>query len=158
MLVIRLSRTGKINQAQYRLVAADKRRAVKGKYLEILGFYNPLAKPKEFSANKEKILNYLKRGAQLSDTVNNLLCDHGVLPKNQKRKIVYARKKVEKEEVTEAKTTEKDQQPVEDVKPEVANDQKIDETPVEAEASEHEVASKPSPEQPAVDPTSESTN
>lgn len=97
MLVIRLSRTGKKNSPSYRLVVADKRWAVKGKYNDIVGFYNPIVKPKVFSANKEKILNYIKQGAQISVTALNLLCDHGILPKNKKIKIVHVKKKTDKE-------------------------------------------------------------
>lgn len=111
MLVIRLCRTGKKNSPSYRLVAADSRRAVKGKFIEVIGFYNPIIKPKIFSANKEKVLEYIKNGAKPSATVLNLLCDHGVLPKNQKVKIVHAKKKEEKPEDTN--DPKKDQKEVE---------------------------------------------
>lgn len=93
MLVIRLSRVGKKNSPSYRLVVADKKRAVKGKYLESLGHYNPISQPKEFVADKEKILDYVKNGAQISVTALNLLCDNGILPKNKKIKVVHAKKK-----------------------------------------------------------------
>lgn len=100
MLVIRLSRTGKKNAPSYRLVVADKKRAVKGKYQEILGYYNPISKPKIFQADKEKVEAYIKQGAQVSATALNLLCDHDILPKSMKIKIVHARKKVVEEEKT----------------------------------------------------------
>lgn len=100
MLVIRLSRTGKKNAPSYRLVVADKKRAVKGKFIEILGYYNPISEPKVFQADKEKVLGYIKQGAQCSVTALNLLCDHDILPKNKKIKIVHAKKKEDKEEST----------------------------------------------------------
>lgn len=113
MLIIRLSRTGKINAPSYRLVVADKKRAVKGKYLDILGYYNPISEPKVFQADKEKIEKYLKVGAQMSVTALNLLCDHGILPKNRKIKIKHAKTKAElakneaeKEAKAEAKVAE----------------------------------------------------
>jgi len=92
MLVIRLSRTGKKNAPSYRIVVAEKSCAVKGKNLEVLGHYNSIANPKQFFCHKEKVLMYLKNGAKLSNTVQNLLCDQGVLPKNQKIKKIYAKK------------------------------------------------------------------
>lgn len=107
MLIIRLSRTGKKHLPSYRLVVADKKRAVKGKYLDIVGTYNPVSVPKQFTADKEKILAYLKNGAQVSTTVLNLLCDNGVLPKNRKIKIVHA-KKPTKEPATEKPETKKE--------------------------------------------------
>lgn len=137
MLVIRLSRTGKKNTPSYRLVAADKKRAVKGKYLEILGFYNPISKPKVFQADKEKVESYTKQGAQISVTALNLLCDYGYLPKNRKIKIVHARKivaekdKAEKpaaesttEETAEKPKAEQSEAPTEEAK-ETATEEKV---------------------------------
>lgn len=119
MLVIRLSRTGKKHQPNYRLVVADKKRAVKGKYLDVVGHYNPVSQPKQFTANKEKVLAYLKNGAQLSVTALNLLCDNGVLPKNRKIKIVHARKKAVPESHPERVDKSKD---LPDKKDKVADD------------------------------------
>lgn len=102
MLVIRLSRTGKKHVPSYRIVAADKKRSATGKYNEILGYYLPISPNKDFSANKERILELISNGAQVSDTVHNLLCHHDILPKKDKRKILFARKKIEEEEKPKA--------------------------------------------------------
>ncbi|MBU1102904.1 30S ribosomal protein S16 [Patescibacteria group bacterium] len=77
MLVIRLTRIGKKNQPVYRVVLADKRRAVKGKFQEILGNYNPRLKTKAFKA--ERIKYWLSKGAQASPTVHNLLVSEKII-------------------------------------------------------------------------------
>lgn len=105
MLRIRLTRVGKKNSPAYRLVVADQQKAVKRKFIEIIGNYNPTQKPKTIVINKERALFWLSRGAQATPTVHNLMCDHGVLPKGDKIKKVYgkAKPKKEKEETSSAK-------------------------------------------------------
>lgn len=71
MLVIRLARTGRKKHASYRLVAADSRRAARGKYIEQLGHYNPHTK--EFKFEKPAVEEFIKKGAQPSATVVSLL-------------------------------------------------------------------------------------
>ena len=77
MLVIRLTRIGKRNQPAYRVVLADKKRAVKGKFQEILGNYNPRLKTKALKA--ERIQYWLSKGAQASPTVHNLLVSEKII-------------------------------------------------------------------------------
>lgn len=80
MLVIRLARTGKKKQAFFRIVVADKRRAVGAKFVEILGNYNPHAKKLEL--NQERLNEYMKNGAQPSNTLAKILKKEGFkLPK-----------------------------------------------------------------------------
>lgn len=67
MLVIRLARTGKKKQAYFRVVVAEKERAVGAKFIEILGNYNPHEKKLEI--NKERLEKYLSNGAQPSNTL-----------------------------------------------------------------------------------------
>lgn len=96
MIVIRLTRVGKKNSPAYRVVVADKRRAVKRKFIEILGNYNPTRNPKQFVIDKERALFWIERGAQPSPTIRNLMVDAGVLPKTDKIKIVYGKEKSKK--------------------------------------------------------------
>ena len=79
MLVIRLQRVGKKNQPSYRVVLAEKKSPVKGKFIEILGNYNPRLKTK--ALEKERILYWLSKGAQASPTVHNLLVSEKVIDK-----------------------------------------------------------------------------
>jgi small subunit ribosomal protein S16 len=76
MVVIRLARGGRVKQAMYRIVAADKRRSTTGKYLAVLGTYNPHTK--EIKLNKKEIEKYLQNGAQPSDRVLRLFQSEGV--------------------------------------------------------------------------------
>ena len=77
MLVIRLTRIGKKNQPCYRVVLAEKREAVKGKFIEILGNYNPRLKTKVFKT--ERIKYWISKGAQASPTVHNLLVSEKII-------------------------------------------------------------------------------
>lgn len=95
MLVIRLSRTGKKKQAYFRIVVAEKERAVGSKFIEILGNYNP--HEKKFEINKEKLQEYLKNGAQPSNTLAKILKKEKIeLPKWVK--IVEKKKSPKKQE------------------------------------------------------------
>lgn len=76
MVVIRLARGGRVKQAIYRIVAADKRRSASSKFLDILGTYNPHTK--ELKINNELVEKYLSNGAQPSDRVLRLLQAEGV--------------------------------------------------------------------------------
>lgn len=98
MLKIRLTRTGKKNQPLYRIVVIEHWRKPKGKYIEMLGAYNP--RNKAISLKKERILYWLEHGAQTSPTLHNLLVDHKII-KKPKRKATTNRKK-KKEEARQA--------------------------------------------------------
>lgn len=76
MVVIRLARGGRVKQAVYRIVAADKRRSATSKYLAVLGTYNPHTK--EVKLNKEDIDKYLASGAQPSDRVLRIFESEGI--------------------------------------------------------------------------------
>jgi small subunit ribosomal protein S16 len=71
MLVIRLARTGRNKYPTYRIVAAEHARAATGKFVAVLGHYNPHSK--ELVMNKEEIVRHIGNGAQPSNTVAKLL-------------------------------------------------------------------------------------
>jgi len=77
MLVIRLTRIGKRNQASFRVVLTEKKNPVKGKFMEILGNYSPRLKTKNF--NVDRIKYWLSKGAQASPTVHNLLVSEKIV-------------------------------------------------------------------------------
>lgn len=79
MVVIRLRRTGKTKQPNYRLVIADKRSPRDGKFIEIVGHYNPIRQPKELVVKNDRVRYWLGVGAQPSDTVVRLLKQVNVL-------------------------------------------------------------------------------
>ncbi len=78
MLVIRLQRTGRENLATYRIVVADKARAVKGKFLEIVGHYLPQQNPPVLKVDADRVTHWIGKGAQPSNTLARLLKHEGV--------------------------------------------------------------------------------
>jgi len=70
---IRLRRMGTINKPFYRIVVADSRFATTGRFLEILGWYDPKQKGDNFSVNVERVKHWIGTGAQISNTVISLL-------------------------------------------------------------------------------------
>jgi small subunit ribosomal protein S16 len=75
MVVIRLSRGGSKKRPKYRVTVADSRMWVKGKFLEILGHYNPnpRGQEKELVLDLEKCNEWIKKGAQPTERVKSLL-------------------------------------------------------------------------------------
>ena len=82
---IRLRRTGLKKQPSYRVVVADERSPRDGRFLEIVGHYNPRRDPIELVLDEEKIKKWLGNGAQPSDTVARLLADKGLYEKSKVR-------------------------------------------------------------------------
>lgn len=77
MLKIRLTRTGKTAQESFRVVVAEHTNAVKGKFLELLGHYQPATKTKALELKKERIEYWISKGAKPSSTVASLLKKKG---------------------------------------------------------------------------------
>lgn len=70
---LRLTRVGKTKQPQYRIVAADSRSPRDGRFIEILGHYNPRTEPSTISIDNDKALKWLSQGAQPTERVRKLL-------------------------------------------------------------------------------------
>jgi len=70
---IRLTRTGRNKICTYRLVVQDSKSKRDGRFVEVLGTYNPQTNPKQFQLKTGRIAYWLKQGAQPSETVSNLL-------------------------------------------------------------------------------------
>ena len=73
MLRIRLTRTGARNQPSYRVVVADSRKRRDGKFVEILGHYNPRQDPPLVVIDREKAQKWIEVGAKPSDAVKRML-------------------------------------------------------------------------------------
>ena len=73
MVTIRLSRIGSKKRPYYRIVVIDKRRARNGRFLEVLGQYNPIANPVQLEINAERAQYWLEKGAAPSETVRSIL-------------------------------------------------------------------------------------
>ena len=73
LLTIRLARIGKKKQPSYRIVVIEKTRRRNGRFVEIVGHYNPLTKPAAIRLDKERIQHWLSCGAQPSETVRSFI-------------------------------------------------------------------------------------
>ncbi|MBM2820520.1 MAG: ribosomal protein small subunit ribosomal protein [Candidatus Berkelbacteria bacterium] len=76
MIVIRLRRTGKKGQPSYRIVVADNRAPIYGKYIEMLGHYNP--DTKKIVLESEKAIEWMKKGAKPTNTVSKIFIKQGL--------------------------------------------------------------------------------
>ncbi|HKV60069.1 MAG TPA: 30S ribosomal protein S16 [Ktedonobacteraceae bacterium] len=83
---IRLKRVGKKKAPSYRVVVADSRSPRDGRIIENIGWYNPLVEPSAIQIDADKALNWLKVGAQPTDSVTSLLKRTGVLARFEQSK------------------------------------------------------------------------
>ena len=79
MVKIRLRRMGAKKQPTYRFVVADSRSPRDGKFIEILGHYNPRTEPKTLEVDEAKAKEWLAKGAQPSETVRRLFAEKGIM-------------------------------------------------------------------------------
>ncbi|OHB20500.1 MAG: 30S ribosomal protein S16 [Parcubacteria group bacterium RIFCSPLOWO2_01_FULL_48_18] len=89
MLAIKLRRIGKKKQAAYRVVVAEKRSKLRGRFVEDLGSFNPHTQA--FSLNRERAEHWISQGARPTDTVHNLFVSFGFV-KGPKRSMHTKRK------------------------------------------------------------------
>ena len=75
---LRLKRMGAKEKPFYRIVAADSRTKRDGKYIELVGTYNPVTNPAEVKINEEVALKWLNNGAIPTDTVKSLFRQNGI--------------------------------------------------------------------------------
>ncbi|MBN2096721.1 30S ribosomal protein S16 [Candidatus Peregrinibacteria bacterium] len=153
MLTIRLQRTGRKKQPFFNIVVAEHSVSAKGKFIEKLGFYNPITKPWTFEIDANKAVEWVKKGARPSNTVARLLKSQGV--KDMDKFIIEMtdrKKKKEEEEVKEVPKAEKPadtaevsgdavetaQEPSQEEKPEEVKEEVKEEVPAEEKPEEEE--------------------
>jgi len=73
MVVIRLTRMGTKHRPFYRIVAADKRKPRESRYIDILGYYNPMQETADIKVDLNKYNEWIKKGAKPSPTVKSLV-------------------------------------------------------------------------------------
>jgi small subunit ribosomal protein S16 len=84
---IRLKRMGAHKAPYYRVVVTDSRSPRDGRFIEEIGYYNPLTEPTTVKIDEEKALKWLKNGAQASDTVRSLFSKAGIMTKFHESKL-----------------------------------------------------------------------
>jgi len=141
MVKLRLTRTGKKHQPHYRIVAIDSQAKRDGRPLEFLGYYNPTTKTTTLTLEKEKIIAWLDKGAQPTDTMRDIFVKEGLM---EKVELKFESKKVE-----EAKSDKKaDAKPAEK-KAEVKEAPKKEEAKVEEKPAKDEKPAEVKEEKPA---------
>lgn len=106
MLMIRLQRVGRKNEPVFRLVLTDSKNGPKsGKYLEVLGSYDPRKENKLEQFDMVKIKKHIKNGARLSDTMHNFLVSKKAI-EGKKINVLPKKRPVKKEEVKVAANVE----------------------------------------------------
>jgi small subunit ribosomal protein S16 len=127
MLTIRLQRTGKRNQADFRVVLAEKTSAVNKKFSEVLGSYNPKTKDLKIK-NPERLTYWIEQHVAISPTVHNLLVTKNLLKATKVKAFSTPKKPVVAEAAPVASAEEAAAAPVEE-KP-------VEEAPVTEVAAE----------------------
>jgi small subunit ribosomal protein S16 len=73
MITVKLFRIGKKNRPYYRVVVMEKRSKANGKYIDQIGFYDPLKEKNPLTIDKSKLNNWITKGVQVSEGINKLL-------------------------------------------------------------------------------------
>ena len=81
---IRLARMGKKKKPFYRIVVADSRAPRDGRFIEIVGNYDPLQDPPAVTVKADRVQDWISKGATPSETVSNLLKDKGIVINKEK--------------------------------------------------------------------------
>ena len=124
MIKIRLARLGRKKRPFYRVVATNSRSPRDGKFLEILGTYDPLQEPSVVSINMEKLNEWVKKGAQLSNRVQKLTDPEKYAelvkdkPKRKPKKAAVEQEKAPEAASNEEKAPEAEAAPAEEKAPE----------------------------------------
>lgn len=92
MVKLRLTRMGSHKRPFYRIVAASSAAPRDGRFIEIVGTYNPVAEPAIIEIDEEKVLKWLNNGAQPTDTVRSLLSKKGIMTKFHEAKLAAKNK------------------------------------------------------------------
>ena len=125
---LRLVRTGKKKQPTYRLVAADSRFPRNGRFIEILGTYEPRHDPSRINIDNERAVHWLRHGAQPTETVEKILRISGAWEEftgKPLEPVVYPEKKKAVEEAAEEEAEPEAAE--EEAEPEAAEDSKEEE-------------------------------
>jgi small subunit ribosomal protein S16 len=171
MVKIRLRRTGKKKQASFRVVVADSRKPRDGRFIEIIGFYNPRTEPATFRVEEDRALYWLSQGAQVSDAVARLLKKQGTLDRFARLKAgedleallaeaaaeaeeAEAEEVAEEAEAEEAAPLEEEEAPPEEAEP-AAEEEPAEEAAAEEEEAPVEEETAPEEEVPGEEAPSE---
>lgn len=129
---IRMKRLGAKKAPFYRIVVADSRRARNGRFIEELGFYNPIAEPRSFRVDADKVKTWIANGAQTSETVKRLFKEYGVYEAQGTVEFGKKEKTVQEESVVDFTPSKKEENLEQEDKEEVETSDPSDAPETEA--------------------------
>jgi len=142
MVIIRLARSGAKKNPYYFITVADERRPRDGAFIERLGFFNPMAKGQEerLRLDLDKLNEWVSKGAQVSDRVNNLVKEAKLTPEELEAKMAAKKAKADakKAAINEKLAKEAEAKAAEEASAEEAAP--VEEAPAEEEAAPVEEA------------------
>lgn len=130
MVRIRLRKTGLTHQPSYRIVVADRESPRDGRFLEIIGTYNPRTEPSTILVKEDRAFHWMTNGAQPSESVARLFSQIGLtgrfdrLKKGEKEEVLLAEADTAKKARIGSIKTRSDKTPVKKVRPEGAGKKK----------------------------------
>jgi len=136
MVIIRLARSGAKKNPYYFITVADERRPRDGAFIERLGFFNPMAKGQEerLRLDLDKLNEWVSKGAQVSDRVNNLVKEAKLTPEELEAKMAAKKAKAD------AKKAAINEKLAKEAEAKAAEEAAAEETPAEEEAAPVEEA------------------
>ena len=146
MLKIRLQRSGRKNRANYRVVVAEHSAPIKGRYLEMLGTFDPLVEKHGFVVDIAKVEEWIKKGAKPTNTVARLLKGQGMkgmepfIIEMKDRKVKNPKEEPEKPAVPAAEAAPAEEAPAEEEKKEEESKEEAKEEVKEEEKKKEEEA------------------
>ena len=96
MVKIRLTRMGDKKSPFYRIIVADERSPRDGRFIDVIGTYNPLTSPAEIKIDAEKARKWLSNGAQPTDTVKSLFVQQEIIPAGKRPPATTGQKSADK--------------------------------------------------------------
>lgn len=167
MVRLRLRRVGRKKQPSYRLVAADREAPRDGKFLEIIGFYNPRTEPATIQFKEDRIYDWMSKGAQPSDSVSKLFRTIGLWERYERfkagedvEKLLEEAKVAEESRTVSAKTRHappkkkaaaKEAAPEAEAEEPAAEEEAAPEAEAEPAAAQEEAAPEAEVEEPAAE-------
>ena len=147
---IRLRRIGRKKNPIYRIVVADSRSPRDGRFIEEIGYYNPVSEPKIFNVDNEKALDWIKKGAKPTDTIDRLFKENEIYSGNYTRQttteLINEASKVnnEKRAKKAAEDKKRDEEKAEEER--IAEEKRLAEEKAAAEAAAAEAEAEESSE------------
>jgi small subunit ribosomal protein S16 len=157
LVKIRLKRMGTTKRPVYRLVVADSRSPRDGRFIESIGFYDPLPNPAVVSIDADRVQLWLRRGARPSDSARQLLVKEGILAARP-FKITPRPEPAEPEKAPAAAAVAVAEAPTETPATEAAVDVTVDEPVADEPVADEPVADEPVADEPAAEATDEAVS